>query len=145
MFVALAAVLAVLTASAAAAEKQRDSPEAAGRTYGQTYKDMVLAACIARAYQQDTSAALDAGSSFSALQDWTVYDLEHSAEAITGLVDKYLARDYSNPLAESEIKGIRFDLLKCLDLYHSRELTVQMRRFVWTPNRSYRQDYPPKR
>ncbi len=52
------------------------SPEASARTYGQNYKDMVLATCIANAYKEDKSAAIDAGSSVSALRDWTEYDLE---------------------------------------------------------------------
>lgn len=51
------------------------------------------------------NAAIDAGSSVSALRDWTYYDLEKSPDAIKSLVDVYLARDYHNPLVESEIKG----------------------------------------
>lgn len=61
------------------------------------------------------------------------------------LVDRCLARDYSNPLAEPEIKGVRFDLLKCLDLYHSKELDAQVRQLVINPKRTYRQDNPPVR
>ena len=128
-----------------AADKPRDSPEAAGRTYAQNYKDMVLALCISYAYEQDRTASVDAGSSFSALREWTDYDMEHSPDDIRALVDKYLRRDYHNPLAEAEVKGIKFDLLKCLDLYHSRELAAQVKRFVPKPNRTFRQDYPPRR
>jgi hypothetical protein len=79
----------------------------------------------------------------SALRDWIYYDMEKSADAIKSLVNNYLARDYSNPIVESEIKGVRFDFLKCLDLYHSKELDAQAKRFVINANRTYRQDNPP--
>ena len=58
-------------------------------------------------------------------------------------MEKYLARDYHNPLVESEIKGVRFDFLKCLDLYHSKELDSLVKRVVIKPKRTYRQDNPP--
>jgi hypothetical protein len=119
------------------------SPQAAGRTYAQNYKDMVLALCIANAYAQDQHAARDAGSSFSALRDWTNYDMDSSPDAIKALVDGYLARNYSNPLVEAEVKGVRFDFLKCLDLYHGAELEAQVKQFVLTPERTYRDDNPP--
>nr|WP_260436973.1 type VI secretion system amidase immunity protein Tai4 [Burkholderia contaminans] len=35
---------------------------------------------------------------------------------------------------------MRFDFLKCLDLYHSQELDVQVKRFAINPKRSYRLD-----
>jgi hypothetical protein len=126
-----------------AASDGRTSPQAGARTYAQNYKDMVLATCIANAYTNDRNAAVDAGSSVSALRDWTSYDLEKSPDAIKSLVDAYLARDYHNPLVESEIKGVRFDFLKCLDLYHSKELDALVKRVVINPKRTYRQDKPP--
>ncbi len=97
---------------------------------------------MANAYTNDRKAATDAGSSASALRDWTYYDLEKSPDAIKSLVDKYLARDYHNPLVESEIKGVRFDFLKCLDLHHSKELDALVKRIVIKPMRTYRQDNP---
>lgn len=120
------------------------SPQAGARTYAQNYKDMVLATCIANAYKNDKGVAIDAGSSVSALRDWTSYDFEKSPDAVKALVDSYLARDYHNPLVEAEIKGVRFDLLKCLDLYHGRELDAQVKRLVINPKRTYRQDNPPR-
>jgi hypothetical protein len=120
-----------------------NSPQAAGRTYAQNYKDMLLALCVANAYAQDPKAARDAGSSFSALRDWTNYDMDSSPDAIKSLVDGYLARNYANPLVEAEVKGIAFDFLKCLDLYHSAELEAQVKQFVLTPDRTYRDDNPP--
>lgn len=124
------------------------SPQAATRTYAQNFKDMVLAECLATAYKKDQQASTDAGSSVSALRDWTYYDWDKHpyVEVIPPLVEKYLARDYRNPLAESEIKGVQFDFLKCLDLYHGKELDSVVKRVVIHPNRTYRQDNPlPKR
>lgn len=117
------------------------TPQAGARTYEQNFKDMVLAACVANAYKNDKNAAIDAGSSVSVLRDWTNYDLENSPDAINSLIESYLMRDYSNPLVESEIKGVKFDFLKCLDLYHGTELKNQAKKFVIHPNRTYRQDH----
>jgi hypothetical protein len=143
--VASAFVLAVsigLSAEHLEARKLRDSPQAGTRTYSQNYKDMVLAICIANAYKIDQDAFTDAGSSVSALRDWALYDLEKAPDEITALVNSYLARDYHNPLVESEVKGVRFDFLKCLDLYHSEDLDKQVKQLVIHPERTYRQDHP---
>jgi len=136
---------ALLANGGHAKEVEVKSPQAAGRPYGQNYKDMVLAWCVASAYPSDSMAAIDAGSSVSALQEWTYYDMENSLQSIKELVDRYLARDYFNPLAEAEVPGLKFQFLKCLDLYHSRELQEQVGRYVLKPKRTYRQDYPPRR
>lgn len=124
-----------------AAEQPQNSPQAGGRTYAQNYKDMILATCIANAYAKEKNAAIDAGSSVSALRDWTYYDLEKSPDEVKALINKYLARDYFNPLVESEVKGVKFDLLKCFDLYHSKELQALTKRMVINPNRTWRQDH----
>ena len=139
----LVSALAVLAPAAQTAGDADSSAQAGSRTYAQNYKDMVLATCVANAYKDDKGAATDAGSSVSALRDWTNHDLERGPHAIKALVDAYLARDYRNPLAEPEAKGVRFDLLKCLDLYHSKELDAQAKRLVIHPRRTYRQDNPP--
>lgn len=132
---------ALLTSTSHAKDQAVTSPQAGTRTYAQNYKDMVLAECIATAYKNEARVATDAGSSASALRDWTHYDWEkHPYDEVSALVDGYLARDYHNPLAESEIKNIRFDFLKCLDLYHSKELDAQVKRAVINPKRTYRQD-----
>jgi len=115
-------------------------PQAGERTYAQNYKDMVFAICIANAYEGDTEAAKDAGSSVSALREWALYDLDMAPDAIKELVDSYLNRNYKNPLVESEVSGVRFDFLKCLDMYHSKALAAQVKRLVISPNRTYRQD-----
>ncbi|MDR5783669.1 type VI secretion system amidase immunity protein Tai4 [Caballeronia sp. LZ065] len=114
-----------------------NSPEASQRTYAQNYRDMVLAACIATAYNSNEDARIDSGSSVSALRDWTYYDLDRTPQAITSLVKAYLDRDYHNPFAEAETNGlnIRFNLLKCLDLYHSKDLDHLVKAMVIDPNR----------
>lgn len=40
---------------------------------------------------------------------------------------------YYNPLVEAEIKGVKFDFLKCLDLYHSKDLDSLVKRVVIHP------------
>ncbi|MFJ3466487.1 type VI secretion system amidase immunity protein Tai4 [Pseudomonas sp. NPDC090201] len=131
-----------LSATGLEAGEQGDSPQAGTRTYAQNYKDMVLAICIANAYKDDKNAAVDAGSSVGALRDWALYDLEQAPDEIRALVGSYLARVYHNPLVESEVKGVRFDFLKCLDLYHSAELDQQVKQLVIHPERTYRQNNP---
>lgn len=127
---------------ASVADERLDSPQAGARTYAQNYKDMVLATCVANAYSNEKDAAIDAGSTVSALRDWTYYDLEKSPDAVKSLVKAYLARDYRNPLVETEIKGVRFDFLKCLDLYHSEALKALAESVVLNPEHTYRQDNP---
>jgi hypothetical protein len=112
-------------------------PQAPARTHAQNYKDMVLATCIAQAYRNDAGAAVDAGSSASALRDWTSFDLDDSPAAVKALVDAYLALDYRNPLVEAEVKGVQFDFLKCLDLYHSKALEALVERVVLDPSRRF--------
>lgn len=142
----LAAALMFCTAAAAKDTAPRSGPEAGGRTYFQNYKDMVLAECVSTAYQSDPKVVMDAGSSAWALRDWTSFDWEeHPYPEVTELVERTLARDYTNPIAESEVKGLRFDMLKCLDLYHGKELDALARRVVLKPSHTYRQDYPPTR
>ncbi|CAM3331274.1 hypothetical protein BZK31_27670 [Pseudomonas floridensis] len=116
------------------------SPSGMERTYAQNYKDMVLATCIANAYENEKNAASDAGSSVSALRDRAYYDLEKSPDAVKNLIGNYLEKDYTNPRAEAEIKGIKFNLLKCLDLYHSKELEALTKEVVIRPGHTYLQD-----
>lgn len=59
-------------------------------------------------------------------------------DEIRALVERYLARDYRNPLVEAEAPGTRFEMLKCLDLYHSNDLNMTTRRLVINPKRTSR-------
>ena len=112
------------------------SPEAYKRTNLQNFKDIVLGRCIAKAYRGDKSAPKDAGSSASALIDWTYFDLNET-EAVHNLIDKYLSRDYFNPYAEFD-KEVKYDYLKCLDLYHSKDLKRLAKEIVYDPNETYK-------
>ncbi len=101
---------------------------------------MVLAECLATAYKQAPGVSKDIGSSISALRDWTYYDMERAPDVIHALVAKYLARDYRNPVVESEVGDVKFDFLKCLDLYHGKELDAVAKPLVLHPNRTYRSE-----
>ena len=112
------------------------SPEAYKRTNLQNFKDIVLGRCIAKAYRGDKSASSDARSSASALIDWTYFDLNET-KAVHNLIDKYLSRDYFNPYAEFD-KEVKYDYLKCLDLYHSKDLKRLAKEIVYDPNETYK-------
>ncbi|AJY13839.1 MULTISPECIES: type VI secretion system amidase immunity protein Tai4 [Burkholderia] len=98
-----------LAAQSGHATDATSSPQAGARTCARNYKDMVLAECIATAYRNEPSAAMDAGSSVSALMDRTDFDLERNRDASKSLVNRFLARDYRNPVVQSESKGAAFD------------------------------------
>ncbi|MCO6503916.1 MAG: type VI secretion system amidase immunity protein Tai4 [Snodgrassella sp.] len=112
------------------------TPEAVNRTFIQNYKDMVLGNCLAQAYGD--IASMDAGSSVSALIEWTYYNMDKSIDEEIRIIDSYLSRNYLNPLAEAEIKGIKFDFLKCLDLYHSKDLDKLAKKMIEHPQDTFR-------
>jgi ABC-type maltose transport system permease subunit len=130
-----ACLLTILSFSCNASNNNITSLEAPKRTFIQNYKDMVLASCIASAYHDDKIASIDAGSSASALREWTYYNMDKSIDAEIRIINSYLSRNYFNPLAEAEIKGIKFDFLKCLDLYHSKELDRLAKKVISHPQR----------
>lgn len=136
--------IAFQPAMVVAKDAAQAAPEAGSRTYLQNFKDMVLAECLATAYKQAPGASKDIGSSTSALRDWTYYDMERAPDVIQALVAKYLARDYRNPVVESEVRDVKFDFLKCIDLYHGKELDVAAKQLVSRPNRTYRTEHSPK-
>lgn len=119
---------------------QASTPEAVNRTFLENYKDMVFASCITKAYKGNKDVAKDTGSSVSALKDWIDYDIHKSIDKEIVLIDSYLSRNYFNPLAEQEVKGIKFDFLKCLDLYHSKELDTLAGKVISNPNEKVTKD-----
>lgn len=123
-----------LTATAA------DSITATRRTNAENYKDRALASCIAAAYK-GSSAGEDAAITRSAFLEWTYYDDDKGNPATEQLVENYLQRDYSNPM--EGYAGARFDLLKCIDMYHSKDLKEQVRRYV--PHPGWIGDKPMRR
>ncbi|WP_313625886.1 type VI secretion system amidase immunity protein Tai4 [Achromobacter sp.] len=132
--------LAFVAPGSLAQSEETNSPQAYRRTYAQNYKDMVLATCLTTAYKASDEVGKDIGSSVSALRDWTYYDLEKHPDAVESLIRSYLGRDYFNPLVESEIKGVRFDVLKCLDLYHGEELDSLTEALVLNPGQTSQQE-----
>ncbi len=126
-----------VAATANPPEKRQELPEVASRTYGQNFKDLVLSSCVAAAYASEPKAAADAGATAGGLDStWTNYDPELAAGEIAKLIEKYLARQYNSIQGPS----IRLDLMKCLDLYHSKDLDLLAKRVVPKPTRTYRQD-----
>lgn len=119
---------------------QASTPEAVNRTFIQNYKDMVLASCVTKAYKGNEDVEKDTGSSVSALRDWIDYDIDKSIDTEIVLINSYLSRNYFNPLAEEEVKGIKFNFLKCLDLYHSKELDTLARKVILNPNEKVTKD-----
>lgn len=134
----LAAALA--TGESRAKEASENGPQAAGRTYGQNYKDMVLVRCIARAYEGDAAASADASQTADELSASLYYDLASSNDGIPPLIERSLARDYHDPRLKRHARGQEFRLLKCLDLFHSKALEEQVKRYVPSPNRTYRKE-----
>jgi hypothetical protein len=96
-----------------AQDENHRGPHAAERTYAQNFKDMVFAHCLAEAYDDDKQTVRDLASSHAALIDWTYFDMDKAP-------------------------GLRFDFLKCLDLYHSDELEELTHEMVPEPESSIR-------
>ncbi|WP_026603550.1 type VI secretion system amidase immunity protein Tai4 [Methylomonas sp. 11b] len=117
-----------------------DSNAATRRSNAENYKDRALAACLSTAYK-DSPAGEDADITKSAFLEWTYYNDDKGNPAIDQLVEKYLHRDYSNPV--EGYAGAKFNLLKCLDMYHSQELDAQVHKYVPHPN--WVGDKPAKR
>ncbi|WP_232427623.1 type VI secretion system amidase immunity protein Tai4 [Burkholderia ubonensis] len=122
-----AATIALCSALSAEAD---DSVMAVHRTNAENFKDRALAACLSVAYQ-GSPAGQDADITKSAFLEWTYYDEDRGDRAVDQLVKRFLRRDYANSV--EGYAGAAFDLLKCLDLYHSPELDEQVRRYVPHP------------
>jgi len=143
------AALTMLTACGApAADAPSSTPsskplpamtDAPSRTYAQNYKDSALAFCIAKAYQAEPRAKADAVATAGGLDTWTSYDLENSTGEIPKLVERYLAREYSS----KQGPDTRLDLMKCIDMYHGKELAALVKKYVLQPTHTYNQDNPP--
>ena len=138
------AVLALLVTSTAHADtssapQRIELPAAASRNYAQNYKDSALAFCIAKAYSSESGAHADAAATADGLDQWSRYDIENSSGEIPKLVERFLKHEYHS----IQGPGVKLDLLKCVDMYHSKELAALVKRYVPKPTRSYRQDNSP--
>ncbi|UCV03708.1 type VI secretion system amidase immunity protein Tai4 [Dechloromonas denitrificans] len=127
----LARIFAALVLCSSLTATAADSITATGRTNAENYKDRALAGCIAEAYK-GTPAGEDAAITKSAFIEWTYYDDDRGDPATEQLVETYLRRDYRNPV--EGYAGARFDLLKCIDMYHSPQLDAQVRQYVPKPD-----------
>jgi hypothetical protein len=134
------AFVALVLCSALTAIAGESTITAISRTNAQNYKDRALASCISAAYK-GSPAGEDADITKSAFLEWTDYDDDKGNPATDQLVEKYLRRDYSNPV--EGYAGAKFNLLKCLDMYHSPELDEQVRKYV--PHPDWVGDKPAKR
>jgi hypothetical protein len=142
MLLSLTCAVSYAAPPASSPEPKSELPEVASRTYLQNFKDLALSSCITTAYAADPKVAADAGATVAGLDStWTEYDPERGAGEITKLVEKYLARTYNSIQGPS----IKLDLLKCLDMYHGKELEQLARRVVLQPARSYRLDQEASR
>ena len=106
-----------------------DAIDAIHRTNAENFKDRALAACMSAA-NKGSPAGDDASVTTSAFIEWTYYDDKGNA-AVDKLIQKYLGRDYSNPV--EGYAGAKFNTLKCIDLYHGRELAELVRKYVPHP------------
>ena len=120
---------------------KRDYPDAPKRTFIQNYKDMVFASCLTKAYKDNKDIVKDVGSSEGALQQWVSYDINESVNEEFKIINSYLSRNYFNPIVEAQVKGVKFDFLKCLDFYHSKELDKLARKVISYPQRKASQGY----
>lgn len=120
----------VLCLCSTAAHAGKDTVVAPTRNNATNFKDRALAYCIAQAYK-DSPAGQDATKTGGAFLDWTYYDLTANP-ALDALIAKYLGRDYSTPV--EGYADIKFSLLKCFDMYHSKELDQLVRKYVPHPN-----------
>lgn len=115
------------------------TPAALARTNAENYKDRALALCLAQAYQ-GTAPGKDAQETMSIFLEFTYFDMEKANPALDKLIAQYLRRDYSNPV--EGYAGAKFNLLKCIDMRHSRALQEQVKKFV--PHPDWIGDKPPK-
>ena len=109
--------LPVQAADAPVAPSLADT-EARSRSSAENFKDQVLAMCLAEAYRHDPAPSKDLRATVELLGRTAGYDPRLVDEYVTPLVFADVQQDYFNPVAETEVRGVPFDLLKCLDLYH---------------------------
>jgi hypothetical protein len=106
------------------------------RTYGQKYKDMVFSYCVAIAYKDDISIHDDAQATAELIYSYPFYG-EEAKKALTEigvLINRFLAHSYEAPVYAHETgRVVPFNLAKCIDLYHSKALDANMRKFVPNP------------
>jgi hypothetical protein len=104
------------------------SPRAPDRSLRLLFKDTALIRCMRKAYENDQIVTEDMKGSSAGLSLFYFVTMEHGETEIQALVDHYLLPDS---------KSTQFKLLKCLDMYHSKELDVLAKKFVPNPKAMY--------
>lgn len=78
-------------------------------------KNFALAACVAEGYASNASVAKDAVASADGYMELGSLGIDAYNEA-RALAEKFLAKDYPSQ------SGEKLTMMKCVDLFHSREL-----------------------
>jgi len=100
------------------------------------FKDMALSRCIGQAYAADATIKADADGAVSGYVEFNTFDFEHGGKALNALITRFLARHYGS----FQGPAVKLNLMKCIDLYHSRELNALGMRYVSSPRKSYATD-----
>ena len=113
--------------------------DARHRTYLPNAKDAALAGCVAQAYRASPDASSDATATAGGyMQEFTDFDIEHGGPKVSALITRTLAQSYPSFQGPS----VRLDLMKCLDMYHGRELDALIRRYSAHPDHTFAGDNP---
>ncbi|AGB83034.1 hypothetical protein D781_2783 [Serratia sp. FGI94] len=112
-------------------------PQAAHRSYLQNYKDIALTYCISVAYKKSPEASKDAIASSGGIDAWSDYIIRDEASPIIALTKEYLAKNYHAKDGKSSL-----NLMKCMDMYHGKELDRLAKEYVERPSANWVQDNP---
>lgn len=110
----IAILLLTLAAIATPNIQAQQLPQTSTYSQKTLLKNWALSICLAQV-TQDERTAKDAGSTASAYMEFGKQDLVVYDELRT-LVTKYVARRYSGSVPSE------FNTMKCIDLFHSKEL-----------------------
>lgn len=108
------------------------------RPYIETFKDMALSTCVARAYAAAPKVKSDGEAAASGYLEFGDFDVERGGEPLAALINRYLDRRYGSFQGPS----VKLNMMKCIDLYHSDELDALGRRYVLHPRQSYEREHP---
>lgn len=114
-------------------------PQAAYRSYLQNYKDIALTYCISVAYKKSPEASKDAITSSNGIDAWSDYIIRDEASPVIALTKEYLAKTYHAKDGKSPL-----NLMKCMDMYHSKKLDALAKEYVERPSANWVQDNPER-
>ena len=113
---AAVAALTILPFTVGATSAEKSYPEPSTETYSQRelLKNWALCACLA-AVTKDAATRADIGATASAYLQFGQQPIEAYHE-LQKLAKKWAAKEYSGSIPSE------FNTMKCIDMYHSREL-----------------------